>query len=205
MSRRSRRRAFISGRHDWCTLLFSSPAGRLPGARCPPRLGAVTVGVFGLVVQQDLLRRERQVDPTFGQRLLHRRDHPVLDGEQVRLARRMNPPTGAQIHREVTQAHEQHLGRRVRQHPLRTTQHILDDPSGSLHIVAVTDPEVVLETPLVIGGVDDHAVAEQVGVGDDHAPPVVGLDKGGAGLYLLDRALEAALAHDDLVADPEGL
>jgi type II secretory pathway component PulJ len=131
----------------------------------------------------------------------------VLDAERHPLRAqpvghlRLRPPARPEVDRRLAEVDDDHVRLGIGLDVLRLLQRVQDDRARPLDVVAVADADVVLPAPLRIRGVHRDGVREQLPVRDDHAPPVVGLDRRRARLDVLDRAL--VVLEADLVAHAE--
>jgi hypothetical protein len=171
----------------------------LPSGPAFPLAATVSVGFLRLIVKQNLICRVRQVDAIFGELLLDGRERRVARVEHIFHPRRRHPPPRPHIHAVGGEFHHQRLRLRIVQNILRGNQRFDDEFARQPDIVAVADRDVVLQAPYRERRVHGHLIGEEFGVGDHHAPIIVGLQECRARLDLLHRALEPS--RDDLIPD----
>jgi len=98
-------------------------------------------------MQEDLLRREGQVDIRLRQCLPHAREHAVLRIQCVRRLR-PGPPARTQVDREASKRHEDDVGLQIRRNILCLPQRLQDDAPCFLDVVAIRDTDVVFPAAL---------------------------------------------------------
>ena len=137
------------------------------------------------------------------QLLLDASQHPVAAIEGVGTPGRRNPPADAQVDRRRGEVDQQDVWRGLGQNSCCAAHRVQDDAARQFDVIAVADADVVFEPTMFEGGVDDDRVGEQVRIGNDDPPAVVGADEGRPGLDVFDRAFMGT--GDDLIANAEGL
>ena len=135
--------------------------------------------------------------------VFHRRQHHIPSIQRIASLGRVDPPPRPQVHRAGGEVVGQHLGLGLGGGDAGLADGLEDQPLGAVDVVAVADADVVLDPPLWERGVHGHAVGEQLRVGNDHPPTVVGTDKGSPRLNILNRAF--IVFEADLVVDTKRL
>ena len=149
---------------------------------------AIAVAVLCLIVEEDLLRRKRQVDPVRRQLMLDRGQYAVARIESIGALGQCNPPSETQVDGGWVKIHQQDVWRGFREDSFRPSYRLKNDPPCAIEVVAIADADVVFEPTMVERGIHHNRAGEQLGVWKDHAPAIIGANERRSRLNILDRA-----------------
>ena len=110
-------------------------------------LRTIPVSLFGLVVEQYLVRGKRQVNPGIGQRSLDLGQHLIRAGNHLHLRCAFYPPADTQVIGVVPKLGQDNGRLRIFHHGLTLLQAIQNDLSCIINIITAANTHIRLQPP----------------------------------------------------------